>query len=219
MVTPYSQKEYYHARTSFCSPEEICPSIYPAWTLGGDGQKEWSGTVWLHFLRQIFHIFFNEKEFGNYWKNMIYHWQINLGVIDENPSTTNGAIGICDRLSEVVPQYPDGKPFAVVTHCDGMELCIDLLNQLLILTAKRSKVAQWWSLLSAGGAFERMVSAKRVRASAREPMDRLLGLEPSAQEFHKRGIILQVPCNGWTFSKQNCISVTISRVHNNFMNS
>jgi hypothetical protein len=43
-----------------------------------------------------------------------------------------------------------------------------------------------------GGAFERMVGARRVRAPDRGPVRKLLGLEPSAQEFHKRGIMLQV---------------------------
>ena len=82
-------------------------------------------------------------------------------MIDENPSTAEGGIGICDRLSEKVPRHPDGRPFAIITHCDG-------------------------------GAFEHMVSARKTRAPVEDPMERLLGLEPSAQEFHKRGIMLQV---------------------------
>jgi hypothetical protein len=82
-------------------------------------------------------------------------------MVDENPSTTDGAIGIMDYLSTLVPLYPDGRPHTIITHCDG-------------------------------GAFERMVGGKKVRAADGEPITQLLGLEPSAQEFHKRGSMLQV---------------------------
>ncbi len=84
-----------------------------------------------------------------------------MGVLDENPSTTDGAIGIMEFLSDRVPLYPDGHPFAIITHCDG-------------------------------GAFERMVGARKVRAADRGQIRKLMALEPSAQEFHKRGLILQV---------------------------
>jgi hypothetical protein len=88
-------------------------------------------------------------------------FQINLGVLDDNPSSTEGAIGIMDFLSTKVPLYPDGKPYPIITHCD----C---------------------------GAFERMLGGRKVRAADRGPVRKLLGIEPSAQEFHKRGLMLQV---------------------------
>lgn len=39
---------------------------------------------------------------------------------------------------------------------------------------------------------ERMVEARQAMAGSRDPIHRLLGLEPSPQEFHKRCILLQV---------------------------
>ena len=43
-----------------------------------------------------------------------------------------------------------------------------------------------------GGAFERMIDAARARSNAPTPRGRLQALVPSAQEFHKRGILIQV---------------------------
>jgi len=41
-------------------------------------------------------------------------------------------------------------------------------------------------------AVERMVDAKRARACDTTPANRLEGLEPTPQEFHHRGLMLQV---------------------------
>ena len=41
---------------------------------------------------------------------------------------------------------------------------------------------------------ERMTDAKRARQQESTPIDRLAGLEQVPQEFHHRGIILQVFC-------------------------
>ena len=40
--------------------------------------------------------------------------------------------------------------------------------------------------------YERMKHAKRVRVRAREPVNRLVGLVETPQEFHKEGILMQV---------------------------
>ena len=40
--------------------------------------------------------------------------------------------------------------------------------------------------------IERMVDAKLCRVDANSSLDRFEGFEPSPQEFHKRGILLQV---------------------------
>jgi len=42
------------------------------------------------------------------------------------------------------------------------------------------------------GAVERMIDAQRARAADLTPMDRLQGLEPVPQEFHHRGLMIQV---------------------------
>jgi len=41
-------------------------------------------------------------------------------------------------------------------------------------------------------AVERMIDAKRARAGDLSPADRLDGLEPVPQEFHHRGLMIQV---------------------------
>ena len=41
-------------------------------------------------------------------------------------------------------------------------------------------------------AVERMVDAKRARACDITPLSRLEGLEPMPQEFHHRGVMMQV---------------------------
>jgi len=49
------------------------------------------------------------------------------------------------------------------------------------------------------GAVERMVDAKRARVADLTSSDRLEGLEPVPQEFHHRGLMIQV-----------CLSVCLS---------
>jgi len=41
-------------------------------------------------------------------------------------------------------------------------------------------------------AVERMIDAKRARACDLSPVERLEGLEPVPQEFHHRGLMIQV---------------------------
>ena len=43
-----------------------------------------------------------------------------------------------------------------------------------------------------GGSVERMIDAKRGRAADITDSDRLEGLQPVPQEFHHRGLMLQV---------------------------
>ena len=84
--------------------------------------------------------------------------------MDENPSTTSGAISIMETLQSYVPWHGDhskGKPHVTPVFADG-------------------------------GACELMVGAQRRRVTNASHYERLLGLEPSPQEFHHRGIIMQV---------------------------
>lgn len=87
-------------------------------------------------------------------------FQHNIGIIHHNPSTTEGAIAIGERLQDFVPWLPDGP---VVTPCH--------LDQ---------------------GAHERLTDAKRARNAEDTPRERLQGLEKVQQDFHHRGIMLQV---------------------------
>ena len=87
--------------------------------------------------------------------------QVNLGIIDEDPSTTAGTISIMEHLQQYVPQYPNSSYRVVPCHGDGLSV-------------------------------ERMTDAKRARAADMNPTDRLEGLEQTAQEFHHRGLMMQV---------------------------
>ncbi|KAK3107416.1 hypothetical protein FSP39_014037, partial [Pinctada imbricata] len=89
---------------------------------------------------------------------------VNLGVIQENPSTCKGTIEILKYLHRYVPQYSDGKPYQTV--CSGDQLSV-----------------------------ERMIEAKLAMACSEEPSDRLDGLVPRPQGFHKRNIVLQDAMN------------------------
>ena len=84
---------------------------------------------------------------------------INLGVFKEEPSTTQGAIGIYSRLQQYVPVV-DGIPCQMVVYGDGLSC-------------------------------ERGNDAQRARANGLDPVERLEGLEPAVQEFHKEMILLQ----------------------------
>lgn len=86
---------------------------------------------------------------------------MNIGIIDENPSTTAGVIKISDHLHRYVPRGPDGKLRVIPTHGDAMSV-------------------------------ERMVEGQKARASELNDVDRLKGLEAIPQEFHHRGLMLQV---------------------------
>jgi hypothetical protein len=87
-------------------------------------------------------------------------FQFNIGVIEENPSTTAGVIKILDDLHRYVPSQ-DGTVYPIVTWGDGLSC-------------------------------ERHVLAQNARANCQNDFTRLKGLEPAAQEFHKRMILLQV---------------------------
>ncbi|XP_070542604.1 uncharacterized protein [Ptychodera flava] len=87
---------------------------------------------------------------------------VNLGVVQENPSSLQGVIAILDWLHQYVPTARrQDDPFHVIM-CQGDGLSI-----------------------------ERHVDAQRARAGSTTARGRLSGLEPVSQEFHKRGIILQ----------------------------
>ncbi|XP_076101214.1 uncharacterized protein LOC143071009 [Mytilus galloprovincialis] len=88
---------------------------------------------------------------------------INIGVIDENPSSTNGVIQILDKLHAHVP-YDGDKIFPLIS---------------------------WGDALSC----ERHNDAHNVRSNSGNERDRLEGLEPAIQEFHKRMLLLQDTMN------------------------
>ena len=97
-------------------------------------------------------------------KYFIWSLQLNIGVFEANPSTTEGVRLIMDHLHQFVPWHGDektGSPHIIPCHGDQLSC-------------------------------ERMWEAKRTRAFNENRQERLLGLEPTPQEFHHRGIILQV---------------------------
>ena len=87
--------------------------------------------------------------------------QVNLGIIDENPSTISGTISIMEHLQKLVPVKHDGQFHVIPCHGDGLSV-------------------------------ERMTDAKRARAADLTPAKRLDGLYQVPQEFHHRGLMLQV---------------------------
>ncbi|MES9880856.1 MAG: hypothetical protein ABW185_08250 [Sedimenticola sp.] len=84
---------------------------------------------------------------------------LNLGVFDENPCSTQGAIGIYQRLQKYVPSAND-EPITILVYGDGLSC-------------------------------ERGNDAHRARSNGLSAWERLDGLEPAAQEFHKEMILLQ----------------------------
>ena len=90
-------------------------------------------------------------------------FQANIGIIKENPSTIAGTIQIMERLQDYVPWFANDIEKPHIIPCHGDGLSI-----------------------------ERMTDAKRARAANPTKKLRLEGLEQVPQEFHHRGIILQV---------------------------
>ena len=82
--------------------------------------------------------------------------QVNLGVIEANPSSTAGAAQILRKLEEHVPD-----DFPVPVHGDGLSVM-------------------------------RMSDAQLSLAWTDDERDQLGLCLPVSQEFHKRGILLQV---------------------------
>lgn len=70
---------------------------------------------------------------------------------------------------------------------------IDIMDNLhrYVPTLRTGRV---WTMATHGDALavERMVDSKNARAADLSPTDRLEGLEPVPQEFHHRGLMLQV---------------------------
>ena len=66
----------------------------------------------------------------------------------------------------------------------------------------------WWSMKTVvfgdQGTVERLIQAKRVAASSRRNKGRLVGIEPTPQDFHKEGVYNQVRnksyCNKYGYS-------------------
>ena len=87
----------------------------------------------------------------------------NLGVVEENPSSTPGTIKIMEYLHKFVPSV-DKDVHPIPCFGDGLSV-------------------------------ERMCDAKRARAGGETPIDRLEGLIPCPQEFHRRGLLLQDSMN------------------------
>ncbi|XP_070554960.1 uncharacterized protein [Ptychodera flava] len=85
---------------------------------------------------------------------------VNLGVIQENPSSGKGVYAIMRRLCSYVPLKDDGNPWPIVCHGDQLSV-------------------------------ERMLECQASVAASEHLSDRLLGLVPRPQEFHKQCIILQ----------------------------
>ena len=84
---------------------------------------------------------------------------VNLGVFDEDPCSTQGAIGIYEKLHKYIPVV-DNVPVKTVVFGDGLSC-------------------------------ERGNDAQRARCNGLTPAERLEGLEPAAQEFHKEMLLLQ----------------------------
>lgn len=105
------------------------------------------------------------KTIKSYWKinqfTMDFFFQINLGVIEANPSSTQGVIQILDILHSYIPERTEDEFFKIPVHGDGLSV-------------------------------ERMRDAKAARAGSQTAAARLEGIEPVPQEFHKRGILMQV---------------------------
>ena len=85
---------------------------------------------------------------------------MNLGVIQQNPSSGRGVIEIMKNLNQYVPRI-NGKPFPLICHGDQLSV-------------------------------ERMVDGRISMATSEDVANRLVGLEPRPQEFHKRCILVQV---------------------------
>ncbi|XP_077862864.1 uncharacterized protein LOC144345056 [Saccoglossus kowalevskii] len=84
---------------------------------------------------------------------------VNLGVIQQNPSSGRGVIEIMKILNQYVPRI-NGKPFPLICHGDQLSV-------------------------------ERMVGGRIAMAASEGVANRLVGLEPRPQEFHKRCILDQ----------------------------
>ena len=93
----------------------------------------------------------------------LIHLQINLGVCQENPSTTAGTIRILENLQQYVPNK-DGNLLKLVVFGDGFSC-------------------------------ERHNDAHMARSNRATDFDKLQGLEPQVQEFHKRMLLMQVNKN------------------------
>jgi len=87
--------------------------------------------------------------------------QVNIGIIDANPSTIAGTITIMEKLQQYVPQKRDGTFREVPTHGDQLSV-------------------------------ERMIDATRARSADLNAEDNISSLIPIPQEFHHRGLMLQV---------------------------
>jgi hypothetical protein len=83
--------------------------------------------------------------------------------MEENPSTTAGTINIMSRLHKYVPMMPDGKTPYTIPTHGD---CM---------------------------AVERMIDGKIARLADMTLAEQISGLEPTPQEFHHRGNMLQVP--------------------------
>jgi hypothetical protein len=97
----------------------------------------------------------HEYSLQSTWRSVL----INLGVFDEDPCSTQGAIGIYEKLQKYVPTI-NGVPHKTLVYGDGLSR-------------------------------ERGNDAQRARANGLSHMERLQGLEPAAQEFHKEMLLLQ----------------------------
>ena len=91
---------------------------------------------------------------------MVHLLQVNIGLIDANPSSVSGVIQIMTELQKHVPRI-NGNLRVVPTHGDALSV-------------------------------ERMVDSQRAKVGELTDEQKLLGLLPIPQEFHHRGLMLQV---------------------------
>ncbi|XP_060559101.1 uncharacterized protein LOC132719356 [Ruditapes philippinarum] len=107
------------------------------------------------FSNNITHHIVHEHSLRSTQKSLL----INLGVFNEDPSSTQGAIGIYEALQRYIPTVDD-KPVTAIVYGDGLSC-------------------------------ERGNDARKARANGLNPCERLEGLEPGVQEFHKEMLLLQ----------------------------
>lgn len=87
--------------------------------------------------------------------------QVNLGILEENPTTTALVIKIMEHHQKYIPKDPIGNAIKVPVHGVAMPV-------------------------------ERMIQGIRARAADLGDTLRLVGIFPVPQEFHHRGLMLQV---------------------------
>ena len=111
------------------------------------------------------YIYFNLHRYNSVFFIINYNiTQVNLGVVEANPSSTAGTCEILDSLLGHVPsrQLPEGNRLITVP-CHGDGLTVD-----------------------------RIAKAKKARTNHPDALFRYEGFEPVPQDFHKEMLLMQV---------------------------